>query len=195
MAATDELSGILSRRQEINDKLEEGVEVKPKHKFVNVYTEFHEFSRKEIKQYEQTFNKFDEGRDDFLDLSEVKRMMERLGAPQIHLGLKAMIAEVDEDMDNKISFREFLLIYRKARAGELETDSGLDAFARLTEINVDQVGVNGAKNFFEAKIEELAKTNKFHDEIIQEQEEKRREAEEKAIRRQMFKEKAALFQK
>lgn len=57
MAATDELSGILMRRQAINEKLEEGVEVKPKYKFVNVYTEFHEFSRKEIKQYEHTFNK------------------------------------------------------------------------------------------------------------------------------------------
>lgn len=86
------------------------------------------------------------------------------------------------------------LFCRKARAGELETDSGLDAFARLTEINVDKVGVNGAKTFFEAKIEELSKSNRFHNEIIQEQEEKRREAEEKALRRQLFKEKAALFQ-
>ncbi|XP_063365591.1 EF-hand domain-containing protein D2 homolog [Cydia amplana] len=194
MAATDELSGILSRRQEINEKLEEGLEIKPKYRFVNVYTEFHEFSRKEIKQYELTFNKFDEGHDGFLDLTEVKRMMERLGAPQTHLGLKAMIAEVDEDQDSRISFREFMLIYRKARAGELENNSGLEALARLTEIDVEQVGVNGAKNFFEAKIEELAKTNKFHDEIIQEQEEKRREAEEKAARRLKFKEKAALFQ-
>lgn len=58
MAATEELSCILSRRQEINDKLEEGQEIKPKYKFVNVYTEFHEFSRKEIKQYEVTFNKW-----------------------------------------------------------------------------------------------------------------------------------------
>jgi hypothetical protein len=33
-------------------------------------------------------------------------MMEKLGAPQTHLGLKAMITEVDEDGDNKISFRE-----------------------------------------------------------------------------------------
>lgn len=39
-------------------------------------------------------------------------MMEKLGAPQTHVGLKAMIAEVDEDKDGKISFREFLLIYR-----------------------------------------------------------------------------------
>lgn len=57
MAASEELSGILMRRQAINDKLEEGVEVTPKYKIVNVYTEFHEFSRKEIKQYEDTFNK------------------------------------------------------------------------------------------------------------------------------------------
>lgn len=54
--------------------------------------------------------------------------------------------------------------------------------------------MNGAKSFFEAKIEELSKSNKFHDEIIQEQEAKKREAEEKALRRQQFKEKAALFQ-
>lgn len=87
-----------------------------------------------------------------------------------------------------------MVCFRKARAGELATDSGLEALARLTEINVDQVGVNGAKNFFEAKIEELSKSNKFHDEIIQEQEEKKREAEEKAIRRQQFKERAAIFQ-
>jgi Ca2+-binding EF-hand superfamily protein len=45
-------------------------------------------------------------------LAELKIMMEKLGAPQTHLGLKAMIAEVDEDNDGKISFREFLLIYR-----------------------------------------------------------------------------------
>ncbi|GBP98531.1 EF-hand domain-containing protein D2 homolog [Eumeta japonica] len=56
MSATEELTGILNRRQEINEKLEEGQEIKPKYKFVNVYTEFHEFSRKEIKQYEETFN-------------------------------------------------------------------------------------------------------------------------------------------
>ena len=33
-------------------------------------------------------------------------MMERLGAPQTHLGLKKMIQEVDEDQDGKISFKE-----------------------------------------------------------------------------------------
>lgn len=58
------------------------------------------------------FGRYDVGQDGFLDLSELKFMMEKLQAPQTHLGLKAMIAEVDEDQDGKISFREFLLIYR-----------------------------------------------------------------------------------
>lgn len=57
-------------------------------------------------------SRYDEGKDGFLDLAELKIMMEKLQAPQTHLGLKAMIAEVDEDQDGKISFREFLLIYR-----------------------------------------------------------------------------------
>ena len=33
-------------------------------------------------------------------------MMEKLGEPQTHLSLKAMIKEVDEDNDGQISFRE-----------------------------------------------------------------------------------------
>lgn len=78
--------------------------------------------------------------------------MELLGAPQTHLALKGMIEEVDEDGDGRLSFREFMLVYRKARAGELDLDSGLGQLAKLTEINVDQVGVNGAKEFFEAKV-------------------------------------------
>lgn len=37
---------------------------------------------------------------------ELKLMMEKLAAPQTHLGLKNMIKEVDEDFDAKLSFRE-----------------------------------------------------------------------------------------
>ena len=47
-----------------------------------------------------------------MSLDELKTMMEKLKAPQTHLGLKAMIKEVDEDNDGHISFREFLLIFR-----------------------------------------------------------------------------------
>ena len=41
-------------------------------------------------------------------------MMEKLGAPQNHFTLKAMIREVDEDQDEALVFREFLLIFRFA---------------------------------------------------------------------------------
>lgn len=58
MPADAELSSLLSRRQRINDELEEGKEVKKQYKFVNIYTEFHELSRREIKQYEETFNRW-----------------------------------------------------------------------------------------------------------------------------------------
>ncbi|ETN58332.1 swiprosin [Anopheles darlingi] len=231
MSADAELSSILNRRQQINEALDNGESVKPTFKVVNVYTEFHEFTRKEIKDYQATFSNIvvagtrhhpdvytnygsprlcdgyeliTSGRppndqrmgsnDGYLDLAELKIMMEKLGAPQTHLGLKGMIAEVDEDVDGKISFREFLLIYRKARAGELISDSGLGQLARLTEIDVDEVGVGGAKNFFEAKIEQQLRTNKFHDEIRQEQEERRRMEEERIVRRQQFQQRAAVFQ-
>lgn len=52
------------------------------------------------------FYRFDIGKDGYLDLGELKLMMEKLGVPQTHLALKAMIKEVDEDGDDKISFRE-----------------------------------------------------------------------------------------
>lgn len=50
--------------------------------------------------------RYDVAKDNYIDLMELKLMMEKLKAPQTHLGLKNMIKEVDEDMDNKLSFRE-----------------------------------------------------------------------------------------
>lgn len=53
---SSELTHILNRRQEIIDSQEAGIEVPRTFKVVNVYTEFHEFSRKQIKDYQKTFN-------------------------------------------------------------------------------------------------------------------------------------------
>lgn len=103
--------------------------------------------------------RFNTSKDGYLSLDELKRMMEQLGAPQTHLGLKAMIKEVDEDGDGRLSFHEFMLVFRKARAGELDEDSGLGQLARLTEIDVEKVGVNGAKEFFEAKVISQTRNN------------------------------------
>ncbi|XP_050430161.1 EF-hand domain-containing protein D2 homolog [Adelges cooleyi] len=196
--AEGELSAVLNRRQRIIEALEVGKPVVPQ--FIrradpdNVFLEFKEFSRKLIGAYEATFNKFDIGEDGYLDLEELKRMMERLGVPQTHLALKTAVKEVDEDGDGKISFREFLLIYRKALDGSLPVDCGLCELARLTEINVDDVGVIGAKEFFEAKIEYQRQANRFEYELRQETEEKKRLDDEKSRRKIAFKEKAAIFQ-
>jgi hypothetical protein len=59
MPADQELSSVLNRRQAINEALDEGKDVAPQFKNVrqNVYTEFHDFTRREIKEYEKTFNR------------------------------------------------------------------------------------------------------------------------------------------
>uniref|UniRef100_A0A8C3U4H5 EF-hand domain family member D1 n=1 Tax=Catharus ustulatus TaxID=91951 RepID=A0A8C3U4H5_CATUS len=136
---------------------------------------------------------YDSGRDGYIDLMELKLMMEKLGAPQTHLGLKNMIKEVDEDFDGKLSFREFLLIFHKAAAGELEEDSGLLTLAKLSEIDVSIEGVKGAKNFFEAKAQALSSASKFEAEIKAEQDERKREEEERKHRRAAFRELKSAF--
>ncbi|CAH3038133.1 unnamed protein product [Porites lobata] len=190
MSETDELARKLAHRQALNEN-----EEMPRRqlKVFNPYTEFKEFTRKQIKDFEKMFKTYDVNNDHYLDLMEMKQMMEKLGAPQTHVGLKAMIAEIDEDNDGKVSFREFLLIFRKAAAGELDEDSGLSQLAKLAEVDVDEVGVSGAAKFFEAKVKEQAFSNKFEAEIRQEQEERKKAAEEAKARKEAFKAKKAAF--
>jgi hypothetical protein len=85
--------------------------------FQQARTEFKELSIGELKEYEALFIKYDTGKvrraffavcsavwltvalkDGFLDLMELKYMMEKLGFPQTHLGLKAMIKEVGKPL-------------------------------------------------------------------------------------------------
>lgn len=190
MSETQELADKLGRRNKIN----EGEDVpKRQLKVFNPYTEFKEFSRKQIKDFEKMFKTYDVNNDHFLDLMEIKLMMEKLGAPQTHVGLKTMIKEVDEDKDDKVSYREFLLVFRKAAAGELLEDSGLFALAQLAEVDVDEVGVGGAATFFEAKIKQVQSSSKYEMEIRQEQEDRKKQAEEAKKRKELFKAKQAAF--
>ncbi|XP_051534604.1 EF-hand domain-containing protein D1-like [Myxocyprinus asiaticus] len=187
--ATSELTEKLNRRLDIQDGTS-----KPKQmKVFNPYSEFKEFSRKQIRDMEKMFKRFDSGKDGFIDLMELKLMMEKLGAPQTHLGLKNMIKEVDEDYDGKLSYREFLLIFRRAAAGELQEESGLMALARLSEIDVSTEGVLGARDFFEAKVQALSVRSKFEAEIREEQEERKRMELERKQRRAAFKELQSTF--
>ncbi|XP_061781504.1 EF-hand domain-containing protein D1 [Nerophis lumbriciformis] len=186
---SSELSAKLNRRLDIND----GNAPLRTSRVFNPYTEFKEFSRKQIKDMEVMFKRYDTGKDGFIDLMELKLMMEKLGAPQTHLGLKNMIKEVDEDFDGKLSFREFLLIFRRAAAGELQEDSGLMALARLSEIDVATEGVMGAKDFFEAKMQALSVSSKFEAEIREEKEERKKQEVEKKERQAAFKQLQSAF--
>ncbi|KXJ09143.1 EF-hand domain-containing protein D2 [Exaiptasia diaphana] len=190
MSETNELAAKLAHRNKLNDD-----ESAPRRQIAvfNPYIEFKEFSRKQIKNFEGIFKKYDVDRNHFLDLMEMKLMMEKLGAPQTHVGLKQMIHEVDEDNDGQVSFREFLLIFRKANAGELEAGSGLAELARLTEVDVDEVGVGGAAKFFEAKAKQAQASSLYEMEIREEQEQRKREAEEAKKRKELFKAKQAAF--
>ncbi|XP_020359360.1 EF-hand domain-containing protein D1 [Oncorhynchus kisutch] len=186
---TSELTAKLTRRLCINN----GNAAAKQAKVFNPYTEFKEFSRKQIKDMENIFKRFDSGKDGFIDLMELKMMMEKLGAPQTHLGLKNMIKEVDEDFDGKLSYREFLLIFRRAAAGELLEESGLMALARLSEIDVSTEGVMGARAFFEAKVQALKVGSKFEAEIREEQEERKRQELDRKRRQAAFKELHSAF--
>jgi len=193
MPADDELSAILNRRNKINDAIDGGIIVKPKYAKTSVYTEFTEFSRKQIKEYEKKFKTYNESGSGTISLAELKTMMEKLKAPRTYLELKAMIKEVDEDGDGAISFREFLTIFRKASKGELDLESGLGHLATSTEVDIDEVGVGGAKTFFEAKIAEVSKSSRFEEDMKEEQEQRKREDEEKKLRQKAFMKRAALF--
>lgn len=61
------------------------------------------------------------------------------------------------------------------------------------EIDVHETGVNGAKNFFAAKISEQSQCNKAAREIRMEQEERKKQAEQEKQRKQDFKARMALF--
>ncbi|XP_022090194.1 EF-hand domain-containing protein D2-like [Acanthaster planci] len=151
----------------------------------SVYAEFKEFSIQDIKEYRKMFQKYDIDRSNFIDHMELKLMMEKVGMPQTHLDLKAMIKEVDEDNDGQISFREFMLIFSKALKGALSTE-GLLFIAGFVTIDMPN-------SFFEAK-EKGPASNGFEKEIIQEQLlQKAKAAEEAKNRREKFKAQAPKF--
>eukprot|EP00112_Aurelia_sp_Birch-Aquarium-sp1_P000304 Seg1026.6 transcript_id=Seg1026.6/GoldUCD/mRNA.D3Y31 product="EF-hand domain-containing protein D2" protein_id=Seg1026.6/GoldUCD/D3Y31 len=184
--ADNELAAKLNRRGQINEG-----EAAPTKVSQSVYAEFKEFSILEIKEYRKIFQKYDTDRSNFIDFMELKLMMEKLEEPQTHLALKEMIKTVDEDNDGQISFREFMLIFKYAKEGTLLVE-GLRKIADCVDVSTE--GVGGAKSFFEAKIGEQTTDKKFENEIKEEQERKKKEAEDAKVRREAFKMKAATFQ-
>merc|ERR1712021_89352 len=175
--ASNELADKLARRCKLNDDKNGEKDLGPK-SYRSIYAEF---------------KKFDADKDHALNIEELKKLMEGLGEPQTHRAVKDMIELVDEDRDGKVSFREFLMMFRKSSEGTVESESGLDKLVKLTEIDVSAAGVSGAKNFFQAKVAAFEDEAKITDEIRAEIEEKKRKNEEARLRREEFKKKQSLF--
>lgn len=187
--ASDELKRRLERRAGINEgRLEPSGALVVGHP--SVYAEFEDLGRGTIKRLEKSFRSWDEDGDGRLNLAELKRLMEGIGAPQTHLGLKAMLCEVDEDGDSALSFREFLLIARMAGGeggeGGGEGRQALAALAARMEVDVGREGVGGAAAFFEAKAAALKAEGTWAAEIRREQEAAKAAAEKRAAQRQAF---------
>lgn len=185
---SEELASKLARR----NLIVEGEPVEPaKPVKLGLYSEFHEFSRKQIKYFIETFKRFDEDGDSFIDFNELKRMMEKLGEAQTHIALKSILKMVDEDKDGKVSLREFMLIFRYAATGQLTCAEVFNQLA--SSVDVTKEGVQGAANFFQAKIEELSRENKFEKELKAEREERKQLEQERKERRQQFLANKAAF--
>jgi len=196
MSVDTELTSKLNRRKDLNDALAKGENVEKRFvsKNLSVHHEFPDFDINDLQIYEAKFNAYNTSGTGKLNIEEFKLMMEKLGAPQTHVSLKAMIKEVDEDQDGMITFREFMSIFRKFAAGEL-VDSNLEYLAKQFEIDVDVVGVKGAKSFFEAKISAVRRDSQFEQQMQLLKEEKLIAEENKRMREQKFKARAAVFEK
>lgn len=164
----------------------------PAKAFQNARSEFRDMSIKELKEYEELFKQYDSNGDGTLDLQELKYMMEKLGAPQTHIALKKMIAEVDEDNDGVMSYREFLLIFRYFKTGKLQHEGLQKIAGSVASISVGKEGVGGAKNFFEQRAQEAS-----HDTAAIDAEyhaEARAKAAEKRANKSAFKDRIGAFQ-
>ncbi|CAF1593003.1 unnamed protein product [Didymodactylos carnosus] len=95
-----------NRPADVQTPVEQSLDMPSYQRVFNPFNEYKEFTRKQIQGLMQTFEKFDTDKDKYLNFNELKFMMEKLGIPQTHLGLKDMIKEVDEDHDGMICFRE-----------------------------------------------------------------------------------------
>uniref|UniRef100_A0A5S6QDQ1 EF-hand domain-containing protein n=1 Tax=Trichuris muris TaxID=70415 RepID=A0A5S6QDQ1_TRIMR len=154
--------------------------------------EFRELTSKQLNCLADLFKSFDRNNDGCIDIEDLKKIMEKLDAPQTHVKLKEMIREFDGDGDGQITLREFLLMHRKSTEAS-NVDSGLAAFANLDSVDVGAEGVRTAKSFFEAKMEKIAEKNKFLDEVNMQKEQRKREGIEKQRRQEAFKSRRAVF--
>jgi hypothetical protein len=151
-------------------------------------TQCREISIGDLKKYEELFLRFDSDKSGFLTNQEIKFGLEKMGVPQTHLQLKALMAEIDVDGDEKVSYIEWLSIFLKAKNGTLMSE-GLKKIA--ASIKVEEVGTKGAAAFFEQKAKAASHDVAAIDAAYHA--ERKEAAKAKAESKAAFKAKAAAF--
>jgi len=214
----NDLAQILARRKRINTGREPPPcksELSQEHKQLqekmqggfNPFVAFPNLSRKQIKDYERTFKSYDTGRKGYLNIEDVRKLMEAVGRPQTHLTLKKLINEARQKEDavalaphpiNTLSFFGFLSMFDETEdepthPSDNSLATGVNDLIRQQSIEVHETGVRGAKDFFSAKISQQSLSNQAEQEIRAEQEQRKKAAEVERQRKADFKNRLALF--
>ena len=107
------------------------------------------------------------------------------------------MAEADDDKDGMISLRDFLMLFRKRNKGELLHSSpslaAVISYFNDTEVNVNEVGVTGAKSFFLAKSAKTNITGLSIQEVKAEAEISKVKRAEKAVKKEEFEARRNIF--
>lgn len=167
----------------------------------NPFTEFPNLGRPKIKEYEKIYKQHDTNQKGYLDLEDCKKIMEYIGQPQTHLGLKRLIKQASDNEPvqcnppNTLSFYGFLSICdnndKENENGDL--DLSQKSLEKEDNVSVAEKGVSGAKNFFAAKISQQSKSNEAENEIKKSIMERKKKNAEAAERKNNFKDRISMF--
>lgn len=191
---TDELKQKFERRQKIN-----AGEMEPENKVVvrsnslGIYYDNPDMDKVTIDSIKAKFDEFDLDKNGVLDEYELTLLFEKLKVPNNVFAVRNFIKEADQDGDNCLNINEFIAVFKKVAAGKLDDSSSLWALAQLTEIDVSEVKVSGAVNFFEAQARKVSDTS-FANMMEMEKLRKKAEEEEKERARARFAERKKQFE-
>ncbi|XP_045593455.1 EF-hand domain-containing protein D2 homolog isoform X2 [Procambarus clarkii] len=150
-----------------------------------------EYSEDELSKLYQLFCRYAEPstKKGTISLDSFKKLLEALELTQTHLVAKETYDKAAKD--GKISLEEFMKLVKEltAKTGKINLDLVVKLAAQ-EEVNVDDVGVGGAKRFFEAK----ARILEVGDAAYRAFEDKKKEEEDKKKRQEEFKKKREQFQ-
>ncbi|KAL7635668.1 UNVERIFIED_CONTAM: hypothetical protein RMT77_013485 [Armadillidium vulgare] len=150
-----------------------------------------EFSEPELNRLFSLFCKYanPSTKKGVIELGGMKQLLQDLDLAQTHLEAKQTYEKYSKD--GSISLDSYMRLVKDltAKNGTISLEAILK-FACQDEVSVDDVGVGGAKRFFEAK----AKVLEVGDAAYRAFEDKKKQEEERKIKKEEFKKKMEHFQ-